>query len=92
MNATQIEIDTPEPGWQVEIHVAPDGDAPKGAPGRAGEWEKVGGGKVRRKRQRFKLRTGGKPYRYYLVWITKLPPNEERVEISDVSLFRKTAT
>ena len=31
--ATKIEIDTPKPGWQVEIHVAPDGDAPNGAPG-----------------------------------------------------------
>ena len=31
--ATSIEIDTPKPGWQAEIHVAPDGDAPNGAPG-----------------------------------------------------------
>ena len=52
----------------------------------------MGGGTIKRKRQRFTLRTGGKQYRYYLVWITKLPPNEERVEISDVSLFRKTST
>jgi eukaryotic-like serine/threonine-protein kinase len=90
--ATKIEIDTPRTGWQVEIHVAPDGDAPNGAPGQAGEWQKVGGGTIRRKRQRFNLRTNGKRYRYYLVWITKLPPGEERVEISDVSLFRKTST
>ena len=69
-----MEIDTPKPGWQAEIHVAPEGDAPNGAPGKAGEWQKVGGGTVKRKRQRFTLRTGGKPYRYYLVWITKLPP------------------
>ena len=90
--ATKIEIDTPKTGWQVEIHVAPDGDAPDGAPGKAGEWQKVAGGAVKRKRQRFALRTGGKQYRYYLVWITKLPPGDERVEISDVSLFRKTST
>ena len=90
--ATKMEIDTPKPGWQVEIHVAPEGDAPNGAPGKAGEWQKVGGGTVKRKRQRFTLRTGGKPYRYYLIWITKLPPGQERVEISDVSLFRKTST
>jgi tRNA A-37 threonylcarbamoyl transferase component Bud32 len=88
--ATKIEIDTPKPGWQAEIHVAPDGAAPDGAPGdRSSDWKEVGGGKVRHKRQRFTLRTDGKPYRYYLVWITKLPPGAERVEISDVSLFRK---
>jgi serine/threonine-protein kinase len=89
--ATQIEIDSPETGWEAEVYVAPDGPAPNGAPGQAGEWEKVAGGTIKRKRQRFKLRTNGKQYRYYLVWITKLPPDEERVEISEVSLFRKTS-
>ena len=90
--ATSIEIDTPKPGWQVEIHVAPDGDAPNGAPGEGDDWQEVGGGKVKRKRQRFKLRTGGKAYRYYLVWITKLPAGAERVEITDVSLFRNSGS
>ena len=79
-------------GWQAEIQVAPDGDAPTAAPGKTNDWQKVGGGTVRRKHQRFTLRTDGKRYRYYLVWITKLPPGQERVEISEVSLFRKTQT
>jgi eukaryotic-like serine/threonine-protein kinase len=86
--ATSIEIDTPKTGWQAEIHVAPDGDAPTVAPGQ-GEWQKVGGGKVKQQRQRFSLHTNGKAYRYYLVWITKLPPGAARVEISDISLFRR---
>ena len=90
--ATKIELDTPKPGWEVEIHVAEDGPAPDAAPGVGNEWQRVGGGTVKRKRQRFTLRTEGKPYRYYLVWITKLPEGEERVELSDVSLFRKTAS
>src|SRR5215210_1150414 len=88
--ATSMEIDTPTPGWQAEIHVAPDGDAPRKAPG-TDQWQPVGGGLVRRKHQRFTLRTGGKPYRYYLVWITKLPASAERVEIADVSLFRRAS-
>jgi eukaryotic-like serine/threonine-protein kinase len=87
--ATSIEIDTPKPGWQAEIEVAPDGPAPRGAPGQRGDWQHVGGGKVRHKRQRFTLHTSGKAYRYYLVWITKLPASGERVEITDVSLFRR---
>jgi eukaryotic-like serine/threonine-protein kinase len=89
--ATSLEIDTAKPGWQAEIHVAPDGAAPKRAPGEGGGWQKVAGGTVRHKHQRFSLRTGGKRYRYYLVWITKLPPGAERVEIADVSLFRRTS-
>jgi tRNA A-37 threonylcarbamoyl transferase component Bud32 len=91
VDATQIEIDTPKTGWQAEIQVAPDGDAPTAAPGKTNDWKKVGGGTVRRRQQRFTLRTGGKRYRYYLVWITKLPPGQERVEISEVTLFRKTS-
>jgi eukaryotic-like serine/threonine-protein kinase len=91
--ATKVEIDTPEAGWQADIYVAHDGPAPDGAPTEAASnWEKVAGGTIKRKRQRFTLRTDGKAYRYYLVWITKLPPGEERVEISDVSLFRKTSS
>ena len=90
--ATKIEIDTPKTGWQVEIHVAPDGPAPNGAPRQGSEWKQVAGGTVKHKEQRFTLRTDGKQYRYYLIWITKLPPGAERVEISDVSLFRKTST
>ena len=33
VSATQIEIDTADTGWQAEIQVAPDGDAPTAAPG-----------------------------------------------------------
>jgi tRNA A-37 threonylcarbamoyl transferase component Bud32 len=85
--ATSVEIDSPKTGWLAELYVAPDGPAPRGMPDPL--WSRVGGGTVRRRKQRFTLRTGGKPYRYYLVWITELPPEENRVEISDVSLFAK---
>jgi serine/threonine-protein kinase len=85
--ATSLELDTAKPGWVVALYVAPDGPVPKGAPPKG--WIKAGGGTVRRRNQRFTLRTGGKPYRYYLLWITKLPPNEQRVELADVSLFAK---
>ncbi len=87
--ATSVEIDTPKPGWTAELWVAPDGAAPKGAPPKG--WTKVGGGTVRRRQQRFTLRTEAKAYRYYLVWITKLPPAEQNVQIADVALFAKQA-
>ena len=85
--ASTIEIDTPTKGWIAELYVAPDGPAPTGMPDDL--WSRAGGGTVRRRKQRFTLRTDGKAYRYYLVWITELPPGENRVEISDVSLFAK---
>jgi serine/threonine-protein kinase len=85
--ATSVEIDSAEKGWTAELYAAEDGPAPKGAP--PDGWTKLGGGKVRRAKQRFTLRTQNRPYRYYLLWITALPPEEQRVEISDVALFAK---
>jgi tRNA A-37 threonylcarbamoyl transferase component Bud32 len=85
--ASSIEIDTPKTGWIAELYVAPDGPAPTNMPDPL--WTRAGGGTVRHRQQRFTLRTDGKAYRYYLVWITELPPGESRVEISDVSLFAK---
>ena len=65
----------------------PEGDAPTVPPGQ-GAWQKIGGGTIRHKHQRFALRTGGKRYRYYLVWITKLPPGKSSVQIAEIRLFR----
>ena len=42
-------------------------------------------GTVGSKRKRFRLR--GDRHRYYLVWITGLPPGSERVKISEITLF-----
>ena len=81
VDARSIAIDTPEPGWKAEIRVA-DGPRP---PKEIGGWEKVAGGTVGSKRKRFRLR--GDRHRYYLVWITGLPPGSERVKISEITLF-----
>ena len=83
VNARSLQIQTPRPGWQMEIYAArarPTDKWPSDA------WTQVGGGTVTKRTQRFKLHTGDKRYRYYLVWITKLPPDEGRVEITQVTL------
>ena len=38
------------------------------------------------------LDTAGNTYRYYLLWIEKLPPGGERVKISELELFVPRAT
>ena len=71
VNARSLQIQTPRPGWQMEVH------ATRARPGDnwpSDDWTQVGGGTVARHTQTFKLRTGDKRYRYYLVWIKKLPP------------------
>ncbi|HEX8102517.1 MAG TPA: protein kinase [Solirubrobacteraceae bacterium] len=87
--ASTLQVRTAKDGWTAEIYGALKGP-PKAidAPG----WTKLGGGRVASHRQRFTLETGDTRYRYYLVWITKLPPEEQRVTIEDVTLYeRKTA-
>jgi serine/threonine-protein kinase len=37
--------------------------------------------------QALPLATGGTRYRYYLVWITKLPPGSNSVSLNEVSLY-----
>ena len=38
--------------------------------------------------QRVDLDTAGNRFRYYLVWITKLPPGADKVAISEIRLFK----
>jgi eukaryotic-like serine/threonine-protein kinase len=86
VNAVEMQVQTPQPGWHATIYAAPAGPSPQTVPD---GWKKVGGGTVRDSDQRFKLDTGHTQYRYYLVWITKLAPAQERAEISEIRLFQK---
>jgi serine/threonine-protein kinase len=81
VDARSIEVATPEPGWKAEILVADGSSAPKEIDG----WEEVAKGTVDSRRKRFRLT--GERHRYYLVWITALAEGEERVRISDITLF-----
>jgi serine/threonine-protein kinase len=86
VEATSILIQTSEPGWEATIYAAPRGAVPETIDE---GWTEVGGGTVEKAKQRFTLETGGTPYRYYLIWITALPPDSGSVEIGDVSLTQK---
>jgi eukaryotic-like serine/threonine-protein kinase len=87
VDATKMEIQTPTPGWRATIYGAPPGKAPQSLDG----WTKLGGGVVARKTQRFTL-TGNTAYRYYLVWITRLPEGESKAEISEIALLAPKKT
>jgi eukaryotic-like serine/threonine-protein kinase len=87
--AVGIDIQTPSPGFTVTIYAAPPGDVPKSVPD---GWTKLASGTISTPDKRFKLDTGGKAYRYYLVWITDLGPNATRAEISEIRLFKEVKT
>jgi serine/threonine-protein kinase len=81
--ARVMEIRTPTPGWKGSVYVAKSGP-----PGTLDGWEQVGTIDMQSKRERIQLDTAGQRFRYYLIWITQLPPGKEKAEISEVLLFQ----
>ena len=52
-------------------------------------WQPVGVGRARISNgERIQLDTASHPYRYYLVWITKLAPGKDYAELSELTLFK----
>jgi tRNA A-37 threonylcarbamoyl transferase component Bud32 len=83
VNARSLEIQTPQPGWTMEVYGSrsqPPDEWPSDV------WTRLAGGTVSKGRESFKLDTGDRNYRYYLVWITALPPDEDQVAITQVTL------
>jgi eukaryotic-like serine/threonine-protein kinase len=89
----QIELQTPTPGFGVQIYAAdnfnaslPYGDA---TPLSARGWQgPLGADASVRSRERIPAGSAGHRFRYYLIWLTKLPPGRELASISEVTLFR----
>jgi serine/threonine-protein kinase len=80
--ARSLQIRTPEPGFTAAVYAA-DSGPPKDISG----WTLVSPAQsVTEQSQRFDLRTGGQAYRYYLVWLSKLPDGQAK--ISEIYLFR----
>ena len=85
VRARAIEVLTRTPGWRGAIYGAPNGPAPGRRSRASAAWRRSA---RRERRTRVRLDLGRQRLRYYLVWITALPPGEERVEISEIRLFR----
>jgi tRNA A-37 threonylcarbamoyl transferase component Bud32 len=91
--ARAIEIQTPTPGFDVQIYSArnvnlsyPYGDStPLSSRGWHGP---LASATSVRNRQRIKLSSAATPYRYYLIWLTTLPPGQQSASISDLTLFK----
>ena len=83
--ARAMEVLTPTKGWAGAVYVAKKGPAPATIDG----WgTRIGVIPSAKASQRVDLDTAGNRFRYYLVWITKLPPGANKVEISEIRLFR----
>jgi len=87
------KIQTPTPGFAAQVYVAnhielslPYGNPmPLSARGWQGP---VGQSSYVHNRERIQLSPGGQRFRYYLLWITTLPPNMQSAGITDLTLFK----
>ncbi len=93
VSARAIEIQTPTPGFGVQIYTADQIDlslpygsstplTQRGWKGPIGTSADVRGG------QRIPLHPPPGSHRYYLMWMTTLPPGRQSATISDITLFR----
>jgi eukaryotic-like serine/threonine-protein kinase len=91
--ARAIEIQTPTPGFAVRIYVADriELELPYGSsvPLSARGWQgPVGSSADVHDGERIALSLSGHPHRYYLVWLTTLPPGMESATINELTLFK----
>jgi len=91
--ARGLEIQTPTPGFAVQIYVGDqvELELPFGNPRPLGErgWQgPVGASGYVHSGERIQLRLAGHPHRYYLIWMTTLPPGAQSASIADLTLFR----
>jgi serine/threonine-protein kinase len=91
--AKAIEIQTPTPGFAVQIYAAdqvnlsfPYGNA---TPLLARGWQgPIGQSSYVHSGESIAINDAADPYLYYLVWITTLPPGSESASIGELTLFR----
>ncbi len=81
--ARRLDLRTKRPGFTFQIR-----GATSGPPRELGGWRTLAEGQATETRVRVPLDTGGRRYRYYLVWITGLPEGEQSAEISEIHLYR----
>jgi hypothetical protein len=91
--AKALEIQTATPGYAVQIYAAdhielelPYGSStPLSARGWLGP---VGASTDVHDGERIPLKLSGHPHRYYLVWLTTLPPGMESASLDELTLFK----
>ncbi len=83
--ARELVIWTSTPGFSVQVY------AQNSLPSRTtfdSAWLRLGQASGVHNGQAIPIGTGTTRYRYYLIWITKLPPSSDSVSLNEVALYR----
>ena len=90
--ARAIEIQTPTPGFSAAVYGSRhfEEGLPFGDPTSLAQrgWTQLASSQAVRSRMTISLMATGVDYRYYLLWLTSLPPGQEAAEIAELTLFK----
>jgi len=88
IQAERLDLVTPTPGWNAEVYAA-NAPVPDGLEG----WTRVGGTDEVQDEDRVLLDGGGRAYRYWLLWVTRLPQpppdGRARAQIAELTLIER---
>lgn len=82
--ARALSLRTATPGYTAAVYAVNGSDLPQSI----GAWTRLTQPRQVSARTLFRFDTGGREYRWYLLWISKLPPGSERASVSEIGLFR----
>ncbi len=88
VQAREIVIYTQTPGWRVQIWASNSPPDPDAFESGAGGWTQLTQVASVGRKQPISLDTPETGYRYYLVWITALPPGKMIVFLNEVALYQ----
>ncbi|MFN8174822.1 MAG: protein kinase [Solirubrobacteraceae bacterium] len=82
--ARALSLRTPTPGFTAAVYAANGAQMPAGI----GGWTRLTQPRQVAARTQFRFGTGGREYRWYLLWISELPPGSGKASVSEIGLFR----
>ncbi len=92
LRARALEVQTPTPGFAAAVYAADhfDSGLPYGSPEGLSErgWTQLAAPQTIDGQSTIHFNSGGTRYRYYLLWITTLPPGGETAAISELTVFK----
>jgi serine/threonine protein kinase len=82
--AGALQVSTPRDGWAASVYAAR-----KGPPDKLDDWTQLAANEtVKGTKERWQFTTKGRRYRYYMLWITSLPPGQQQVKVSELTLYQ----
>jgi serine/threonine-protein kinase len=84
--ARRLVVITSTPGFSATVYGS--ASRPSATSFTASGWVKLASASDTGLKQTFALKPGGHGYRYYLVWITRLPPNADYATIDGIQVYR----